>query len=77
MVSQTAMNTITAENFMRSAKEPTMIGGVMAANSSMNRKYSSSGMLPCMASGPTPCRNSLSVPPISACRLPPSVKVRL
>mmetsp|Transcript_4588 Transcript_4588/g.8655 ORF Transcript_4588/g.8655 Transcript_4588/m.8655 type:complete len:247 (-) Transcript_4588:564-1304(-) len=60
------MNTyhITALNFMRWTKDPTMSAGVMMANVIWNRHQSASGMVPVRDSAVTPVRNALSSPPM-------------
>jgi hypothetical protein len=79
------MNSSTAENFMRSAKAPTIRPQVMAANVAWKATNTISGMTtPLLKVAPiakapvagsnTPFRNSRSKPPMKAL---PSVKARL
>ncbi len=83
MVTHRAMNTSTAENFMRSAKAPTIRAGVMAAKVSWNMANTSSGITtPLLKVSTTespvmPLRNILSRPPMKLFRPPPGVKARL
>ena len=71
MVTHSAMKTIMAENFIRSANAPTMSAGVMMANVSWNIWKTDSGIVPDTVSTSTPESNSLPKPtkPFSA---PPS-----
>ena len=55
-------NHSTAENFMRSAKPPTIRAGVMMANVIWNMKNTVSGISPLMLSQPTPSRKNLPMP---------------
>ena len=67
------MNTIIAENFMRSAKAPTISAGVMMANVNWNIWKTDSGIVPERVSTSTPDRNSLPEP-MTLFSAPPSPK---
>ena len=69
------MNTIIAENFIRSANAPTMSAGVMMANVSWNIWKTDSGMVPHSVSTSTPERNSLPKP-TTLFNAPPSPNAR-
>ena len=77
MVTQAAMKSIMAVNFMRSAKAPTMSAGVMIAKVIWKIIKTLSGMVPLRASTVTPIRNTLLRPPVKALRAPPSVNAKL
>ena len=77
MVSQTPMNSNKAENFMRSAKAPTISAGVIMAKVIWKVMNTVSGIVPVIDSTPMPARNSLPKPPQKAFMLPPSPKARL
>src|SRR5690606_37893934 len=68
-VTHRATNSSSAENFMRSAKPPTISAGVMQAKVIWKQTNTSSGIttplekVPVVASGPTPQRNALEKPP--------------
>ena len=64
------MNQSMAENFMRSAKAPTMSAGVMIAKVIWKVMKTVSGMVPLIESTSTPARKSLPKPPMKP--LPPS-----
>ncbi len=57
------MNHSIAENFMRSAKAPTISAGVMIAKVSWNTENTVSGIDPLSDSTPTPAMNALPRPP--------------
>ena len=73
-VTQSRQNSTTAENFMRSAKAPTMRAGVIAAKVIWKQTNTYSGMVPLSVSLVMPARKALEKPPKSA---PPSLKARV
>ena len=70
-----AMNHSIAENFMRSAKAPTMSAGVMMAKVSWNIWNTLSGIVPDTVSTPTFESSTLPIP-TNALSAPPSPKAR-
>ena len=73
------MNHIKAENFMRSAKAPTIRAGVMMAKVIWKVMKTDSGIVwvPKIEVRLIPFRNRWSKPPIQAFSAPPLPKVRL
>ncbi len=71
------MNTIIAENFMRSAKAPTISAGVMIANVIWKVMNTDSGTARTSASLVIPARKALDSPPMKELRLvtPASIPV--
>jgi hypothetical protein len=59
---------IIAENFIRSAKAPTISAGVMIAKVIWNTKKRTSGMPPERVSPSTPLRKTLPKPPMNEWR---------
>ncbi len=57
------MNHSMAENFMRSAKAPTISAGVMMAKVIWKVMNTVSGIVPLRESTPTPLMNALARPP--------------
>jgi hypothetical protein len=69
MVNHSAMNHSMAENFMRSAKAPTISAGVMMANVIWKVMKTVSGMVPVRLSTVTPLRNARPSPPTKLLKL--------
>ena len=71
------MNSSMAENFMRSAKAPTIRAGVMMAKVIWKVTKTVSGTVPVRESMPTPRRKALSRPPMKDAALvtPASIPV--
>ena len=63
MVTHRTTKSTTAENFIRSAKPPTISAGVMQAKVIWKATNTSSGMVPDSESGVTPERKTLAKPP--------------
>ena len=72
-----AMKSSMEENFMRSAKAPTIKAGVMTAKVIWKVMNTVSGIVPLIDSTVTPLKNSLPKPPTKPFRAPPSSKARL
>ena len=65
-------NSTTAENFIRSAKPPTISAGVMQAKVIWKATNTSSGIVPDSEAGVTPARNALPNPPQNGLVPPPN-----